>query len=219
VSAYTGSNRNAQCPTGCTLANPLNLCDRALGPKALGRRERELHRPVVVRGSTLAVTFDSKQPSTSAPTAAPTSAPTAAPTSAPTPTLAPTTAPSPPLHSLQAEEAARSTAPLSTHNYYADLEFPLASGTFVDSPTFFTHYSAFAGIGTFALLFKLLGGECVGGCEIDEPTAQIFERECPLVSRRRPRLPIVGHRLATALRHLRLRCALPDLLGCRPQGW
>ena len=84
-----------------------------------------------------------------------------------------------PAHSLQAVEAARSTAPLSTHNYYADLELPMTSGTFVDSPTFFTHYSAFAGIGTFALLFKLLGGECVGGCEIDEPTAQIFEKECP----------------------------------------
>ena len=57
----------------------------------------------------------------------------------------------------------------------------MTSGTFVDSPAFFTHYSAFAGIGgTFALLFKLLGGECVGGCEIDEPTAQIFAKECPL---------------------------------------
>jgi hypothetical protein len=44
----TGSNRNAQCPTGCTRANPLNLCDCALGPKAMGRRARELHRPVVV---------------------------------------------------------------------------------------------------------------------------------------------------------------------------
>jgi hypothetical protein len=64
----TGSSRNAQCPTGCTQANPLNLCGCALGPKALGRRAQELHRPVVVKGSTLVVTFDSKQPPISAPT-------------------------------------------------------------------------------------------------------------------------------------------------------
>ena len=77
-------------------------------------------------------------------------------------------------------EAAQPSAPLPTRNYYEDLDLPMTSGTFVDTPTFFTHYSAFAGIGTFALLFKLLGGQCVGGCEIDEPTAQIFAKECPL---------------------------------------
>jgi hypothetical protein len=77
-------------------------------------------------------------------------------------------------------EAARPPAPLPTRSYYEDLDLPITSGTFVDTPTFFTHYSAFADIGTFALLFKLLGGQCVGGCEIDEPTAQIFAKECPL---------------------------------------
>jgi hypothetical protein len=75
---------------------------------------------------------------TSAPTAAPTSAPTAATTSAPTPTAAPTITPSP-LHSLQAVEAAQPSAPLPTRNYYEDLDLPMTSGTFVDSPTFFSH--------------------------------------------------------------------------------
>jgi hypothetical protein len=68
---------------------------------------------------------------------------------------------------------------------------------FVDTPTFFTHYPAFAGIGTFALLFKLLGGQCVGGCEIDEPTAHGSDLHQGMsVSRRRPRPAGAGHRLA-----------------------
>ena len=68
---------------------------------------------------------------------------------------------------------------LPTFNYYSELELPTTSGSFRDTKPYFRHYSAFAGIGTFAILFKLLGGKCVGGCEIDEPTAQIFSRECP----------------------------------------
>jgi hypothetical protein len=96
----------------------------------------------------------------------------------------------------------------------------MTSGTFVDSPTFFTHYSAVADIGTFALLFKLLGGQCVGGCEIDEPTAQIFTKECPLADVGRdfrtldiaslPRCDILGSGAP---------CSLPNLLDRRPQGW
>jgi hypothetical protein len=96
----------------------------------------------------------------------------------------------------------------------------MTSGTFVDTPTFFTRYSAFAGIGAFALMFKLLGGQCVGGCEIDEPAARIFARECPLavVSRDFRTLDIAS--LAAAMRYFRLWCAsLPSLLDRRPQGW
>jgi hypothetical protein len=69
----TGSNCNAQCPTGCSRPYlPIQLADTAirLGPM-MGRRALDTPTGGGEGNTTLAVTPDSKQPPTSAPTAAP----------------------------------------------------------------------------------------------------------------------------------------------------
>jgi hypothetical protein len=76
-----------------------------------------------------------------------------------------------------------------------------------------------AAVAVVAVAVTAVGGECVGGCEIDEPTAQIFEKECPSTDVGRdfrsldiaslPRCDIFDSGAAT----------LSDVLDCWPQGW
>ena len=58
-------------------------------------------------------------------------------------------------------------------------ELIVHGGFISDRPPVLTHYSGFAGVGSFAHAWKLLGFSCLGGFEIDRQASSLFQAAFP----------------------------------------